>query len=442
MSMDPTIVEPSSTRPSTSLRTWAVCGLMLLATMLNYMDRQALSQQANDIRSELKLSNEDYGSLETGFGIAFAVGGVATGFLVDWFSLRWMYPAILLSWSAVGFLTGFVTSYRELMICRVLLGFAEAGQWPCALAASQRLLSRSNRALGNSILQSGASLGAIVTPLVVLLLNQSGAIGAWRLPFRVIGALGVVWVFAWLILIRPRDLELNDQDSPETSQDDHEAASVDRDTLVRRFVSLLVVVIAINICWQYFRAWMPMMLEKEHGYDKKTIQWFSSAYYLTAGVGCLVVGFVAKALTTRGWSVHGSRMAMFAACVALTGLGCVAAYLPASPLLLILLLAVGFGSLGQFPTYYAFTQEISKRGMGKVTGLFSFVAWIAVAAVQRPIGSRIDNTGSYAAVTLIAALAPFAALLALLVLWRESKPAGLEEVALEAETPGLKSATS
>ena len=109
---------------------------MLLATMLNYMDRQALSQQAAEIRGELKLSNEDYGNLETGFGIAFAVGGVATGFMVDRFSLRWMYPAVLLLWSAVGFATGWVTDYRELMICRVLLGFAEAGQWPCALAAA------------------------------------------------------------------------------------------------------------------------------------------------------------------------------------------------------------------------------------------------------------------------------------------------------------------
>src|SRR5689334_10042367 len=121
-----------------SLRTWGICGLMLLATMLNYMDRQALAQQATDIRGALELSSEDYGWLETGFGLAFAVGGILTGTLADRVSLRWLYPAILLGWSAVGFLTGWVTSYRELLLCRVMLGFFEAGQWPCALAASQR----------------------------------------------------------------------------------------------------------------------------------------------------------------------------------------------------------------------------------------------------------------------------------------------------------------
>jgi ACS family hexuronate transporter-like MFS transporter len=247
----------------------------------------------------------------------------------------------------------------------------------------------------------------------------------------------VVWVAAWLILIRPRDLELKDQDAAATSQDDREAAEVDRATTVRRFAALIIVVIAINICWQYFRAWMPMMLKEELGYDETTVQRFSSAYYISAGVGCLVVGFLAKFLTSRGWSVHGARMATFLGCVALTALGCAAAYMPASPLLLVLLLAVGFGSLGQFPTYYAFTQEISTRGMGKVTAVFSFVAWISFAAVQGPIGRWIDQTGSYAAVTLIAGLAPIAAALALLILWRPAKPSRSPSVAIVAAASDL-----
>ena len=194
-----------------SLRTWGICGLMLLATMLNYMDRQSLAQQATDIRGALALSPEDYGWLETGFGLAFAVGGIMTGSLADRVSLRWLYPAILLGWSAVGFLTGWVTSYRELLLCRVMLGFFEAGQWPCALAASQRLLSRQQRTLGNSILQSGASLGAIATPQVILLLNRGGPSG-WRLPFQVVGAAGLAWIVAWLTVIRPRDLQIAPDD--------------------------------------------------------------------------------------------------------------------------------------------------------------------------------------------------------------------------------------
>ena len=64
--------------------------------------------------------------------MAFAVGGIVTGLAADRISPRWLYPAVLLGWSAVGFATGWVTTYRELFVCRVLLGFFEAGQWPCA----------------------------------------------------------------------------------------------------------------------------------------------------------------------------------------------------------------------------------------------------------------------------------------------------------------------
>ncbi|AMV37706.1 MFS transporter [Planctomyces sp. SH-PL62] len=399
-----------------SWRTWAVCGLMLLATALNYMDRQALAQQASDVQAELHLTNEDYGNLEFWFGIAFATGGVATGFLVDWLSLRWLYPAILLAWSAVGFLTGSATSYQELLVYRVLLGFFEAGQWPCALAASQRLLSRSNRALGNSVLQSGASLGAIATPLIVLLLN-SGGMGGWRTPFRVIGALGVVWVVAWMILIRPRDLATPDVDPASDEAGDASATEGAGGTAVRRIAVLIVVVIAINLCWQYFRAWMPKMLEEEHGYGKQAVQFFSSAYYVAAGIGCLAAGILSRRLATGRVSVHAARMATFAVCIGLTALSCLAAYLPASGLLLGLLLAVGFGSLGQFPMYYAFTQEISVRYMGRVTGLLSFTAWIAVGRMQKDIGRWIDRTGSYAAPTCLAGLVPVVALVAMLLFW-------------------------
>ncbi len=410
------------TDPATPMRTWGICGLMLLATMLNYMDRQTLAQQATDIRAALDLSNEDYGWLETGFGLAFAVGGIVTGAVADRLSLRWLYPAILLGWSAVGFLTGLVTSYRELLLCRIFLGFFEAGQWPCALAASQRLLPSHQRPLGNSILQSGASLGAIVTPGVILLLKHGPS--GWRLPFQVVGAAGLVWIVAWLWAIRPRDLDIASM--PATGDRAEEAGANDselklgRATFVRRFLALGVVVIVINLCWQYFRAWMPMMLEKQYGYSSEQTQSFSSLYYLVAGIGCLLVGLLVKRLVSEGWSVHRARMATFAACALLTALSTLTPAMPASPLFLGTLLVIGFGSLGQFPTYYAFTQELSVRQMGKVTGVLSFLTWTSYALVQGQIGKRIDRTGSYSEVTFLAGLLPLLGLLALVLLWNES----------------------
>ena len=139
---------PPVAEPRASLRAWGICGLMLVATMLNYMDRQALAQQATEISRALNLSNEDYGQVEGNFGLAFAVGGIVTGLIADRVSPRWLYPMVLLGWSSVGFATGWVTTYRELQVCRVLLGFFEAGQWPCALGDGTAFAVASRSAAG------------------------------------------------------------------------------------------------------------------------------------------------------------------------------------------------------------------------------------------------------------------------------------------------------
>ena len=421
-----TLAAPES--PAT-LRAWGICFLMLLATMLNYMDRQALAQQATEISRDLMLTNQQYGQLEFGFGMAFALGGLATGLAVDRFGPRWIYPAVLFGWSAVGFATGWVTSYRELFFYRILLGFFESGQWPCALVAAQRLLSRRDRPLGNSIIQSGASMGAIATPLVVLAFTTSAA-DSWRLPFRVIGAVGAIWIVAWLAIVRSKDLDLDKSALPELApveerllgdaMNDAEVAHAlmtQRRTFIRRFLALVVVVISINLCWQYFRAWMPKMLREQHDYTKQQVQYFSVAYYLAADVGCIAIGFLVKWLTTRGYSVHGARMAAFLGCALLTSTSVLAAFLPASSTLLFILLVIGFGSLGQHPLYYAFTQELSTRRMGNVTGVLSCSTWIANAFLQGGIGLWIDRSGSFSRPTFLAGLMPLLGFLALITLW-------------------------
>lgn len=391
---------------------WGVCVLLLLATMLNYMDRQTLSQSATDITRELKLTNEQYGQLEQGFGLAFAVGGIAIGFVADRVSLRWLYPAVLLAWSAAGFATGSARGFGDLMILRVLLGFFEAGQWPCALTASQRLLARKDRALGNSVLQSGASLGAILTPLVVQA-QVSDVEGSWRGPFRVIGMLGVVWAIGWLSVIGRGDLARVE----EGSADAPEISTTTRGGFVRRFLVLAVVLVAINLCWHFFRAWMPKMLREQYGYDRTPVNYFTSAFYVATDVGCIAAGFAVRHLTRRGVSVHGSRVWVYLACSLLTALSMAAATLPAGPLLLGLLLLVGAGALGLFPIYYSLSQELSARHLGKVTGLLGFIGWVVSAVMHWQVGRWVDQTRSYSAALFVSGTLPLLALGVLVLFW-------------------------
>ena len=92
---------------------WWICGLLLFASTINYMDRQTLANAAVRITDQFHLSQEQYGNLELVFGWAFAVGSMSFGILADRFSVRWLYPVVLALWSAVGFATGLVESYDQ-----------------------------------------------------------------------------------------------------------------------------------------------------------------------------------------------------------------------------------------------------------------------------------------------------------------------------------------
>jgi ACS family hexuronate transporter-like MFS transporter len=166
---------------------------------------------------------------------------------------------------------------------------------------------------------------------------------------------------------------------------------------------------------------MPKMLGEEFQYTANDVQYFSVAYYIAADIGCLAVGFLVKWLASRGMPVHTARMTTFLVCVLLTALSTLAAVLPASRLLLTILLLIGFGSLGQFPNYYAFTQELSARRMGNVTGVLSFIFWLSYSIVSRPIGRWVDRTGSYSQVMFLAGLLPLLGFLALTLLWGSPK---------------------
>src|SRR5437763_1278676 len=152
---------------------WWVCGLLLLATMVNYMDRQTFNLLAKPINDELGITKQGYGSIEGAFSLAFGVGAIVFGFLVDRFNPFWVYPIAVILWSTAGVLSGFAYNFESMLACRVLLGFAEAANWPCALRTTQRLLSRQERTMGNSILQSGTAVGSILLPLILMLFRDA-----------------------------------------------------------------------------------------------------------------------------------------------------------------------------------------------------------------------------------------------------------------------------
>jgi len=405
---------------------WWVSGLLLLATMINYMDRQTLSNLAPRINEQLSLSKLQYGNIEFVFGIAFAVGSLFFGIAADKVSVRWLYPAILVAWSAVGFATGLSRGYTSLIICRGLLGFFEAGHWPCALIVTQAVMTKGNRVMGNSILQSGASLGAILTPLIIrMMVTGSTDPDIWRMPFFVIGGIGFIWAALWLIVIRPGDLERRRED--ETNQVDLAWQTWFSNLVIdRRFWSLVMMVVAINTSWQLMRAWLPIFLQEGRGYSEGEALSFNSLYFIFTDIGCIGAGIVAMWLVRKGMSPHQSRVLVYLGASLLAALTTVAAMLPQGWPLLATLLLVAAGTLAVFPCYYSFTQELTTSHMGRLTGILSFVGWLAASPVQSLFGYVVDRTDSYDMNIAVLGWAPLFGLVAFWLLWPKHAP----------ETPG------
>jgi MFS transporter, ACS family, hexuronate transporter len=405
--------------PASSFKWW-VCVLLLLASTLNYMDRQALSQTSKRISEDLEITNAHLGMLEGAFSAAFACGALLFGWAVDRGNVRLIYPLIVIGWSMAGFAAGYADSFRVLLVCRFALGLFEAANVPCGIVTVKRVLRPEERALGNGLFQSGSALGAVVTPLVVLLCLELVAAGpadkrfAWQLPFRVVGAAGLVWAVAWLFIVKTHHVRA--APAPPDETDTYWAIFANR-----RFWVSLVVVMSINSAWRSFGFWLPKYLQDGKDYGERATAFLTSGFFLSADLGSMAVGAVILRLFRGGMTLPWARLVCYAGCAGLSALSAVAAMLPAGFELILVLMLVGFGALGLFPIYYALSQEISQRHQGKVTGTLSCLNAAYLAFLFPLQGRVIDRLGSFELALGVAGMFPIVGLIALWLGWEPRK---------------------
>jgi ACS family hexuronate transporter-like MFS transporter len=397
---------------SSSSWKWYVCGLLLLATTINYMDRVTLANASVRVTKEFALTEQQYGTLELAFGWAFAAGSLVFGFLADRFRVYWLYPCILAGWSVMGMISGWTADYTQLLVCRTLLGFFEAGHWPCALKTTFAVLSEKDRTMGNSVLQSGASIGAIITPQVMKWL-MTAETGSWRSAFIVVGAFGLVWVLVWFVMMRPQEL-----DAAPAAAEEAPRLPLGGILLSRRFWAVALLITGTQTVWHIYRVWLMKFLQTGRGYEEDAALNFQSAYYISTDVGCIVAGLVSLWLARQfGLSAHDARRRVYAGACVLTSLSVALPWLGQGPLLLAVLLLIGAGALALFPCYYSFVQELSAHHVGRLTGLLSMWVWAVTSPLHQLFGWMADTSKSYDLGLVVAGLAPWLGVLSMALLW-------------------------
>lgn len=218
---------------STNFR-WVICGMLFLATTINYMDRQVLSLTWKDfIAPEFHWTDADYGRIAAVFSLVYAVANVFAGRFIDWIGTRKGYVWAIVIWSfgacmhafcglatiwhldlggsedlfqATGALAVTISTVSAyfFIISRVVLGIGEAGNFPAAIKVTAEYFPKKDRAFATSIFNSGSTIGALVAPLSIPLLaryfKNVGIGNGWEMAFIIIGALGFVWLGFWLFL--------------------------------------------------------------------------------------------------------------------------------------------------------------------------------------------------------------------------------------------------
>lgn len=433
---------PAPLTPEQSTWRWWVCGAMMFATLLNYMDRQVLPQIATELKDTYQIDDARYGTVGRNFAWAFALGSIFFGFIADRIGPRLLYPVVLVGWSLAGLATPLMRDpqwtrlvedpnapgtgpYHWLLLCRTLLGFFEAGHWPCALLTARQILSAKDRPLGNGLLQSGASLGAILVPIYVMVVRKLG--GGWEVAFLTIGAIGLLWVPLWLTLVRRGDLDHAPATTQQVEEDEldflppapqpESAQPFDAAHFTRVFVTLFVVILGISLSWQFIREWLPKYLKEARGYSADAADLLVPVYYISAELGCFAAGALVLWLIARGRDVHTARVTSYALFAGITAAAALAPYAPGALGVACLVLA-GAGILGLHPLYYALTQELPAKHMALLSGALAAAGWFVVGAVQKAMGAHIKETGSYDIGFVLAGLAPLVGLLALLALWK------------------------
>jgi ACS family hexuronate transporter-like MFS transporter len=178
---------------------WFICALLFFATSINYLDRQVLGILAPTLQQKIGWSEEQYGYIISAFQIAYAIGLVASGRMVDRLGTRIGYAVIMGVWSLASMAHALANSALGFGIARFVLGLGESGNFPAAIKTTAEWFPQKERSLATGIFNSGANLGAIIAPAIVPSITLRYG---WRAAFLVTGIFGLVWMVWWIARYR------------------------------------------------------------------------------------------------------------------------------------------------------------------------------------------------------------------------------------------------
>ncbi|MEO8481293.1 MAG: MFS transporter [Acidobacteriota bacterium] len=427
---------------------WVICGLLFLASTVNYVDRQVIGILKPTLQHEFAWTETDYANIIFAFQLAYAVGFVFAGRVIDWLGTKRGFTVAIIIWSvaaighaeapAVGaglapivafFGAGFSTSVIGFAAMRLLLGLGEAGNFPASIKTVAEWFPRSERAFATGIFNSGTNIGALLTPLVVPYITVTYG---WYWAFIITGVIGFVWLALWLVIYAPA------ASHPRLSTaerayitDGHEELS--RPMPWRKVVphrqawAFAAGKFLTDPVWWLYLFWIPDFLNRNYGVNLTQMGPPLVAIYLLADVGSIGGGWFSSWLIGRGWTVNAARKtAMLTMALLVTPI----VFASSVQNLWVAVALVGLAAAahqGWSANLFTLTSDtFPKSAVGSVVGFGGMWGAIGGMLISKVTGYILDTSGSYLPVFIMAGGMYLFALLVIHLLAPKLEPVKLD----------------
>jgi len=419
---------------------WRIAVMLMLASAISYIDRQALSVNASLVRGEFGLSNTDYSYLITAFLVAYTIGQTLSGHLVDRLGTRMALALCAAFWSTVALLHGLVTGFAGLTVCRFLLGLTEAGVVPGSIRGVAEWFPVHERSMATALFSAGTPAGILIAaPLVAFITLAFG----WRMAFVITGLLGFVWLVPWLRLY-----DLPEQ-HPRIGADERALILQGRASapgprpkvwsleLLRRREAWAIILgrFMMDPVWWFYVFWLPAYLADVRKLNLAAIGQVAWIPFLTATLGTLSGGWLSGVLLRRTGSLTIARKTVLLLGAAGTLLGIPAARAHDTWVCLALVSMVTF-AIGAWATIIVGLPAdiLPPAAVGSMSGLSGTGAAFGGIVFTMLTGWLVDQF-SYGPVFWMAASAPLIGFAGLMLLMGEVRQLDLEPQPVHVESP-------